>query len=764
MRAIFGAPSLSRRMTLLYAALVAMTLALVVGGARIGIERYAERIILREMRAGSAVFDRIAAMRYDNLQQAAVVLAADFGFRAAAATGDGATVHSALDSLKQRLALREAFFVGLDGRVTGWATDPASRDRLLAALDGGAERGVLQMNGRTLFAVAAPVRAPMPIGWLVFATELDAHEMHGLARLSALSLDPQILPANRLGPGLKPARAGSVPPVERMIGGQRILVQASPLEGFGAAGEPLALVLRYSLSRALRDYTPMLWLLMALGLAGGFAAVLASWWVARRLTRPIAALDRAARAVSQGAHVQVPIASDDELGRLAASFNRMVADIADRERRIAHLALHDPLTGLPNRALLDEQVRLLMAQPTEGGQRLAMVSIDLHGFRRINDTLGPDRGDAVLKDAAARLLAAMPDGFVARLGGDEFALVTIDDEHRVARLVDEAIAAIAGIAVVDGHKIQLAATAGIAFAGPDTPDAASLLKNADLALDRARREGAGATRFFEAAMDAEAQGRRQMEADLREALAEGQLQLYFQPLFSLAENRVCGFEALMRWNHPLHGLIPPARFVPLAEETGLIVPMGIWALKAACAEAARWPGTMTVAVNISPVQFRSATLGPAIVAALAASGLAPNRLELEVTESLFIDNVAETLSSLHDLRRLGVRVALDDFGTGYSSLSYLRAFPFDKIKIDRSFIVDLLDHDQATAIIRAITMLAGALGMETTAEGVENIDQMDIVRAEGCSQVQGYYFSRPLPADQIGALFAIDAAPARHAA
>ncbi len=757
------APSLSRRMTMLYAALVAMTLALVVGGARIGIERYAERIIERELRAGSAVFDRIAAMRYDNMQQAAAVLAADFGFRAAAATGDAATVNSALDSLKRRLGLREAFLVGLDGTITGLTVDAAGRAALLDALDGGSDRGVLRVDGRAFFAVAAPVRAPMPIGWLVFATSLDAHEMHSLARLSALSLDPQIVPVPSLGRDIVVAPAGSIRPVERNEAGRRILIQASPLESFGA-GEPLALVLRYSLSGALAEYLPMLGLLLALGLGGGIAAVVASWAVARRLTRPIAALDRAARAVSHGAHVQVPVTSDDELGRLAISFNRMVEDIADRERRIAHLALHDTLTGLPNRMLLGEQIALLLAQPSEPGQRLAMISIDLAGFRRINETLGSPVGDTLLCEAAARLQATAPEGFVARLGGDEFAIVAAGDERGIGRIAREALAALERPFGIAGHKIQIGGSAGIAFVAPGESDAASLLRNADLALDRARHDGAGAARFFEVAMDAEAQARRHLEADLREALHEGQLQLYFQPLFSLSENRVCAFEALMRWNHPLRGLIPPADFIPLAEETGLIVPMGTWALREACAQAARWPDHIRVAVNISPVQFRSPALGEAIVSALAESGLAPARLELEVTESLFIRNVAETLSSLHGLRRLGVRVALDDFGTGYSSLSYLRAFPFDKIKIDRSFIMDLLEHDQATAIIRAITMLAGALGMETTAEGVENVDQMDILQAEGCSQVQGFYFSRPLPADEIDGLFALDMHGVRHAA
>jgi EAL domain-containing protein (putative c-di-GMP-specific phosphodiesterase class I) len=290
-----------------------------------------------------------------------------------------------------------------------------------------------------------------------------------------------------------------------------------------------------------------------------------------------------------------------------------------------------------------------------------------------------------------------------------------------------------------------------------------LLKNADLALYRAKNDGKGTFRFFEAAMDADAQERRAMEIDLHDALREGQLELFFQPLFALSQNRVTAFEALLRWNHPTRGLVSPVQFIPLAEETGLIVPIGEWVLREACRIAAGWPTHIRIAVNISPVQFRSNTLNRIVLQALTQSGLDPQRLELEITESLFIENVETTLSSLHSLRNLGVRVALDDFGTGYSSLSYLRSFPFDKIKIDRSFIEDLLAHKGATAIIKSITSLAEALGMETTAEGVESIDQLDILREQGCNQIQGYYFSRPVPEAQVNAMLAGSSVLSGHA-
>jgi predicted signal transduction protein with EAL and GGDEF domain len=329
-----------------------------------------------------------------------------------------------------------------------------------------------------------------------------------------------------------------------------------------------------------------------------------------------------------------------------------------------------------------------------------------------------------------------------------------------ARLIDQ----ISEPFDIDGHQVVIGASIGIALAPGDGNDPDCLLKNADMALYRAKGDGRGVYRFFEPDMDARMQERRGLELDLRKALVLGELELFYQPLINLESNEVSGFEALLRWRHPQRGLVPPGAFIPLAEEIGLISPIGAWALKQACTEATRWPDDLKVAVNLSPVQFKSGTLVLDVSAALGASGLAAQRLELEITETVLLQDTDTTIATLNDLRALGVRISMDDFGTGYSSLGYLQKFPFDKIKIDRSFIRDLSERPDSVAIVRAVTGLSSSLGMSTTAEGVETEEQLERLRAEGCTEVQGYLFSEPKPADQLAHLLRRLNAPAKAVA
>jgi diguanylate cyclase (GGDEF)-like protein/PAS domain S-box-containing protein len=439
-------------------------------------------------------------------------------------------------------------------------------------------------------------------------------------------------------------------------------------------------------------------------------------------------------------------------------------DITERrrvEQQIAHMARHDSLTDLPNRMLFRE--RLGQALPNVArGRQLAVLYLDLDRFKAVNDTLGHQVGDELLKKVGARLRRCVRDGdTVARVGGDEFAIIQVDIDRPVdtavlARRIGEAIRAPYELS---GHSIVVDTSIGIAVAPNDGTDPEPLLKAADMALYGAKADGRGTYRFFETAMDERMKARRELEVMLRQALANDEFELHYQPLVSLIDSRITCCESLLRWNHPERGMISPAEFIPVAEEIGLIVALGEWVLRKACADAAAWPQDIKVAVNLSPIQVMSQNLVPMVVNALAAAGLPAQRLEIEITESVLMQNSEATLATLHKLRELGVRISMDDFGTGYSSLSYLRSFPFDKIKIDRSFIAGLSEGDDSVAIVMAIAGLARSLGIKTTAEGVETEQQMQQVRALGCTEMQGYLFSPPGRIEKISQLFPQPAAP-----
>jgi diguanylate cyclase (GGDEF)-like protein len=438
-------------------------------------------------------------------------------------------------------------------------------------------------------------------------------------------------------------------------------------------------------------------------------------------------------------------------------------DITEQRRseaKIAHMALHDTLTGLPNRVLLNEQLEQALIR-AKRGEIVATHVLDLDHFKHVNDTLGHPAGDKLLRLVARRLGGLLREtDTVARMGGDEFAIVqvSISAPTDATALAHRIIAAVSEPYDIDGHQVVIGASIGIAVGPSDGVSSDEIMRNADLALYRAKGDGRGAFRFFEPEMDAQMQARRALECDLRKALPAGEFELYYQPVVDLATNRISGLEALIRWHHPQRGLVAPGTFIPLAEETGLIVPLGEWAIRQACATAASW-GDLKIAVNLSPAQFRSPGLLQAIIGALATSGLAPERLELEITETILLQDSEATLATLHQLRALGVQVVMDDFGTGYSSLSYLQSFPFDKIKIDRSFVKDINENPGSLNIVRAVAALAKGLGMSTTAEGVETAEQLDSIRSEGCSEMQGFLFSRPLPAHEIERLIRNDLAP-----
>ncbi|THD57281.1 MAG: EAL domain-containing protein [Bradyrhizobium sp.] len=434
-------------------------------------------------------------------------------------------------------------------------------------------------------------------------------------------------------------------------------------------------------------------------------------------------------------------------------------DITEQRRsevKIEYMAHHDALTDLANRVLLNERLEHALGRRIHREEMVAVHHLDLDQFKAVNDTFGHPAGDKLLKIVADRLRGLVREtDTIARMGGDEFVVVQapIRDPAEATALAQHIIALMSEPFELDGHQAVIGASIGIAVGPGDGLRPDRLLRNADLALYRAKGDGRGTFRFFEPAMDLQMQTRRVMEQDLRKALPAGEFELYYQPVVNLASNEISGFEALIRWNHPKQGLVAPATFIPLAEEIGFIVPIGEWVIRQACATAAKWPANLRVAVNISAVQFRNPGLMQVIVGALAISGLHPTRLEIEITETVLLHNKEATLAVLHQLRALGIRIAMDDFGTGYSSLTYLQCFPFDKIKIDRSFVKDITENAGSLNIVRAVAALANGMGMTATAEGVETSEQLDRIASEGCAEMQGFLFSRPLPAHEIERLF-----------
>jgi diguanylate cyclase (GGDEF)-like protein/PAS domain S-box-containing protein len=438
----------------------------------------------------------------------------------------------------------------------------------------------------------------------------------------------------------------------------------------------------------------------------------------------------------------------------------VVDDVTERkaaEARIARLAHYDSLTELPNRTLFREllEQELLFVRR---GAKLAILCIDLDRFKSVNDTLGHPAGDQLLKGVAQRLRACLAEGdLIARLGGDEFAIVRTGlqepkEAEALAQRLREAVAS--SIFSLNGHQTATDLGIGIALAPEDGVEIDELLNHADLALYGAKAEGRANYRYYEPQMNARMKRRRALELDLRSALANNEFVLHYQPVVNLQTGTITGCEALLRWTHPRRGVIQPLEFIQVAEDTGLISSIGEWVLRQACADAREWPDHVSVAINVSSFQFRSPSLPLIVAASLAEAGLAPGRLELEITESLLLQNSETTIVALHQIRDLGVRISMDDFGTGYSALCYLRNFPFDKIKIDRSFINDLSKSDEAAAIVLAIITLANSLKMTTTAEGVETIDQQKFLQDAGCTEMQGYLFSPAVPAYEIKRLLA----------
>jgi diguanylate cyclase (GGDEF)-like protein/PAS domain S-box-containing protein len=487
-------------------------------------------------------------------------------------------------------------------------------------------------------------------------------------------------------------------------------------------------------------------------------------------------IDRLREGIAEGKAFSRTVSLPD--GRVFSVLSKPIAgggwlatheDITERQRseeRIAHMARHDALTDLPNRVLLRERLEHELKR-VKRGECLAVLCLDLDQFKGVNDALGHPVGDELLKLVSVRLRGCTREiDTVARLGGDEFAIIMTQMQQPTdaASLSKRIRDSVTRPYQIDGHQIVTDISIGISVAPIDAVAPDSLLRNADMALYGAKADGRGTYRFFEPEMNTRMKARRELEMDLRKALLAKEFELHYQPLVNLQTNDVNAFEALLRWDHATRGMVSPVEFIPIAEETGLIVPLGEWVLKTACEEAVNWPDHIKVAVNLSPAQLNNRNLLNMVTAALAESGLSAHKLQLEITETVLLQNTFSTLATLHELRRMGVQIALDDFGTGYSSLSYLRSFPFDKIKIDRSFIQDLSNGAEPLAIVHAVAGLAKCLNMTSTAEGVETQQQLEMLQSVGCTEMQGYLFSRARPAGEIRQFFTPNSASKKGAA
>jgi diguanylate cyclase (GGDEF)-like protein len=751
--------SLRTKLTVLYAGFFTVGLVVLAVLAQVMIERGARRSATAELATSGSVYDRLWQEKERSLAGAADVVARDFGFRSAVATGDVATINSALDSLRARANVAHAVLIDQSGQVIGDAGALKDEVGAIPARLGADQRDAVVADGGHVYRiVTAPVLAPLEIGRIAFVVPLDELEMRGLEKLSAIPLNATIMirRADRswAGGGFTlgaSAQPGAIADIDTAAGSSFAMLK--PMAG--PDGTPEAgLLLSYPMSRAMAPYRSIQIGLVLAGIAWLLVIVLGSGRLARGISRPIAALDLAAKRLEEGERTEVPVVTADEIGRLSDTFNRMSRGIVEREERISHLAFHDVLTDLPNRAFFRQALEQAIVRAGQMGETIGILCLDLDGFKSINDTLGHPVGDSLLRSVTAILLDLSKGGMVARLGGDEFAIVVTESEDmgRSRRLGQAILDALGEPLDVDGHIVATNTSIGIAMFPADGATADVLVKNADLALYRAKQDGRGLYRFFEQSLDEAARRRRKIEADLRVAIRTGQLTLNFQPIVNTGDESIRGFEALLRWNHPEHGFISPVEFIPVAEETGLIVALGEWVIHEACRVAAEWPSNVRIAVNVSPLQFRAQGFRTIVFQALSRSGLAPERLEIEITESVFLDGEQNVVEILHALRGLGVRVALDDFGTGYSSLSYLRSFPFDKIKIDRSFVTNIAEDASAAAIVKAIVDLASALKMETTAEGVEDLAQLAQLQLHGCDTLQGFLFSRPLDTDAANAL------------
>ncbi len=759
-----GFTRLRTKLTVLYAALFGVTLLLVSGAVYSAVSTGAERQVRSELTASGAVFDRVLSLRTEQLAQGAVLLSRDFGFRAAVATGDQATIISAMENLRGRFAIDLAFIVDIDGAVTARdvrALQPRGDELVGAMYESDAPSGVFVLEGVPYQVVAAPIMSPDLVGWVVFAARLDDREMSALEKLSAIPLKATVLhrAGNAwAGDGDHKAFDGfldrvltskdSAPRNLTLPTGDAIAL-AKPLRSLTGA-DKVALVLSYPLAQAFAPYRPLLATIAAAGVLGLTLVIGGSWALARSVTRPISALAQAANRLRQGEDGHVAVESRDEIGHLAESFNVMATEIRERERRINHLAHHDAETGLPNRLALEEA---LGDMDVAQGGTLYVALLGVDRFAHVRGAIGYALAAQAMRQVGERLAGLAPLSTVARISTDVLGMTfeARSDEAAEAHMV-RLLRKLEQPLQIGGDTIDVALTVGLSAFARGEPGG-SAVERANIGLDQARAARRKVA-FFDAAAYGDPSSNLALMSGMLWALRSGHVELYHQPKYDLRARNVSATEGLVRWRHPTRGLLRPDLFIPMAEETGHIRTLTDWVLKQAIADQikmARAGHEMEVSINIS-----GRLLGDHDFAAFVDETVpkAVGKLCFEITETAVIENPDMALELIERFRNAGVDISIDDFGTGLSSLAYLKQINGHELKIDKALINDITESQRDALIVRSTIDLAHGLGLKVTAEGVETANAFQLLAAMGCDNIQGYLVAKPMPLTELMTFFA----------
>lgn len=749
---------LSTKLTVLFAGLFGLALFAVALSVYAAISDNASRTVRLELSANGAVFDRVWAMREQQFRDSAGILARDFGFRDAVASQDLPTINSALDNLQERLRIDRAFIMGVDGQLIGLSDVTMSEaDFIWSALDAReSAAGVLMIGGRPYQAVSGPIRAPNLLGWVVFAAELNQDHLTSLEKLAAIPLKASVITrasgedwrtsdATILASDItvfakiiEHASVAGAAPQKVEVTGAPAIALVKPLNSFGDSGNSV-LILRYPLALAMAGFQPLLGWIVIIGLISMTLIVAGSWVLARSITRPIAALDLAAHALELGERPEVVVETNDEIGRLAQTFNVMSGEIATREQRITHMALHDPDTLLPNRRALEAAL-----QTHAKGYVLALTIVR---YRQIREAIGFSLEVQLMSALGQKVLTALPEMRFGRLAADTIAIVVpLADETAALALSDDILARLEGPIAISGVQVDVALSAGLAHIRTAGDQVA--LDHALIAAEQARK-GEHRVAFFDREAYGDPASNLSLMSEMIEGISRGQLTLHYQPKFDLRTNKVTGAEALVRWNHPTKGNIPPDVFVVMAEETGHIRPLTDWVLDCAIADQRVFLGAghdLTISVNVSGGLIANEPFAERALREIRRSGA---RLCFEITETAVIENPRLAMDVMNELKSAGVSISIDDYGSGLSSLSYLRSIPAEELKIDKVFVQSLANGSSDTLLVKSTIDLAHSLGMKLTAEGVETAEVFSILRTMGADMVQGYYIARPLPVIEL---------------